>query len=74
MFILNKYILRPVTDTEELYKNSRVEKEFPEMLKILSLYGKNTTNLWRLNIVSGTMATIFSRFATLGFTSNIHIQ
>ena len=44
------------------------------MLKILSLCSKNTTNLWRLNIVPGTMATIFSRFAAIGFTSNTHIQ
>ncbi len=43
------------------------------MLKILSLCGKNTTNLWRLNIVPGTMTTIFSLFTAIGFTSNTHI-
>jgi hypothetical protein len=37
--------------------------------KILSLWGKNTTNLWRLHILLGTIATIFSIAAGIGFSS-----
>ena len=34
MSIIDKLILRPVPDVEELYKNSRVKEELPEILKI----------------------------------------
>jgi len=69
MSIIDKLILRPVPDVEELYKNSRVKEELPEILKILALWGKNTTNLWRLHIILGVTATIFSILAAIGFSS-----
>ncbi|HSF50227.1 MAG TPA: hypothetical protein VLA74_05640 [Nitrososphaeraceae archaeon] len=69
MSIIDKLILRPVPDAEELYKNSRAKEELPEILKILSLWGKNTTNLWRLHIILGITATIFSILAAIGFSS-----
>ena len=69
MSIINKLLLRPVPNVEELYKNSRVEKELPEILKILAQWGNNTTNLWRWHIILGTMATIFSILAAIGFSS-----
>ncbi|MGB9168549.1 MAG: hypothetical protein WCB31_06460 [Nitrososphaeraceae archaeon] len=69
MSIIDKLILRPVPDVEELYKNSRVKEDLPEILKILALWGKNTTNLWRLHIILGVTATIFSILAAIGFSS-----
>jgi len=69
MSIIDKLILRPVPDVEELYKNSHVKEELPEILKILALWGKNTTNLWRLHIILGITATIFSILAAIGFSS-----
>ena len=69
MSILDKLLLRPVPNVEELYKNSRVEKELPAILKILAQWGNNTTNLWRWHIILGTMATIFSILTAIGFSS-----
>lgn len=69
MSITDKILLRPVPNVEELYKNSRIEKELPEILKILAQWGNNTTNLWRWHIILGTMATIFSILAAIGFSS-----
>ncbi|HJS64255.1 MAG TPA: hypothetical protein VJ767_05300 [Nitrososphaeraceae archaeon] len=69
MSIIDKLISRPVPDVEELYKNSRVKEELPEIFKILALWGKNTTNLWRLHIILGVTATIFSILAAIGFSS-----
>jgi hypothetical protein len=69
MSIIDKLLLRPVPDVKKLYKNSRVEKEFEEILEILSQWGNNTANLWRWHIILGTMATIFSILAAIGFSS-----
>jgi len=42
--IIGKLLLRPVPDVKKLYKNSRVEKEFEEILEILSQWGNNTAS------------------------------
>jgi hypothetical protein len=67
--ILDKLLLRPVPNVEEIYKDSRIEEELPAILKILALWGNNTTNLWRWHIILDTMATIFSILAAIGFSS-----
>jgi hypothetical protein len=72
--LLDKLLLRPVPNVEEIYKNSRVEEELPEILKILALWGNNTTNLWRWHIILGTMATIFSILAAIGFSTGIPLE
>jgi len=69
MSIIDKLKLRPIPDVEELYKTGRVKEELPEILKILALWGKNSTNLWRLHIILGITATIFSILAGVGFSS-----
>src|SRR5215211_4660907 len=69
MSIIDKLLLRPVPDVKKIYKNSRVEKEFEEILEILPQWGNNTANLWRWHIILGTMATIFSILAAIGFSS-----
>lgn len=66
---LDQFLLKPVPDVEKLYHDSRIKKEFPSILTILSLWGRNTTNLWRIHIILGTIATIFSILAAIGFTS-----
>jgi hypothetical protein len=73
MSIIDKLLLRPVPNVEELYKNSRIDKEFNEILKILAIWGNNSTNLWRWHIILGTMATIFSILAATGLGSATQI-
>jgi hypothetical protein len=34
----------------ERYKNTRIDREFPEILAYLELWGSNTTILWTLHI------------------------
>jgi hypothetical protein len=66
---LDKLLLKPVPNVEVIYRHSRVEQELPAVLKILALWDNNTTNLWRWHIILGTMATIFSILAAIGFSS-----
>jgi hypothetical protein len=42
------------------YKGTRIEKEIPEMLAYLELWGSNTTKLWAVHITLGVIATFFS--------------
>lgn len=44
----------------ERYKNTRIDRELPEMLAYLELWGSNTTILWTLHIALGVIATFFS--------------
>lgn len=73
MSIIDKLLLRPVPNVEELYKNSRIDKEFNEILKILAIWGNNSSNLWRWHIILGTMATIFSILAATGLGNGTQI-
>ena len=47
----------------ERYKNTRIDRELPEMLAYLELWGSNTTILWTLHIALGVVATFFSLLA-----------
>lgn len=44
----------------ERYKNTRIDRELPEMPAYLELWGSNTTILWTLHIALGVIATFFS--------------
>jgi hypothetical protein len=52
--------LRPIPNVINAYRGSRVDREVPEMLTYLQLWGDNTTNLWAVHIALGVIATFFS--------------
>jgi hypothetical protein len=57
----------------ERYKNTRIDRELPEMLAYLELWGSNTTILWTLHIALGVIATFFS-LLTASQIGHIHDQ
>lgn len=47
----------------ESYRGTRVDRELPDMLTYLKLWGYNTIRLWAIHITLGVLATIFSLLA-----------
>ena len=52
--------LKPIPDLTNAYKGTRVDREVPEMLTHLQLWGSNTNQLWILHITLGVIGTFFS--------------
>ena len=57
---LKNFFFTPIPDLTDTYKESRVDREIPEMLIYLKLWGSNTTKLWTVHITLGVIATFFS--------------
>jgi hypothetical protein len=57
---MKNFFFKPIPDATNTYKGSRVDKEIPEMLTYLQLWGSNTTKLWIVHITLGVIATFFS--------------
>ena len=49
-----------------MYKGTRLEEEYPEMLVYLKLWSSNATILWGIHIFLGVLATFFSLLAAAG--------
>jgi hypothetical protein len=58
--IMQIFSLRPIPDVRNTYRGTRVEREVPEMLTYLQLWGSNATQLWIVHITLGVIATFFS--------------
>ena len=56
----NFFFPEPLPNTTNTYKGTRVDKEVPEILTYLQLWGSNTTKLWIIHITLGIIATFFS--------------
>lgn len=57
---LKNFFFTPIPDLTDTYKDFRVDREIPEMLIYLKLWGSNTTKLWTVHITLGVLATFFS--------------
>ena len=66
MDIRNFLSLQPIPDTN-VYKGTLVERELPEILVYLKLWGNNSRGLWAFHIFLGIFATFFSLLAATGF-------
>jgi hypothetical protein len=64
--IRNFLSLQPIPDTN-VYKGTLVERELPEILVYLKLWGNNSRGLWAFHIFLGIFATFFSLLAATGF-------
>ena len=58
--IFKDFFFKPIPDATNTYKGTRVDREIPEMLTYLQLWGSNTTKLWTVHITLGVIATFFS--------------
>jgi hypothetical protein len=58
--------LQPIPDTN-VYNDTRIKKEMPDILVYLKLWGNNTRGLWAFHIFLGIFATFFSLLAATGF-------
>lgn len=57
---MKDFFFKPIPDATNTYRGTRVDKEIPEMLTYLQLWGSNTTKLWAVHIALGVVATFFS--------------
>src|ERR671918_1672600 len=64
--LTNLLSLQPIPDTN-VYKGTPIERELPEILVYLKLWGNNTRGLWAFHIFLGIFATFFSLLAATGF-------
>ena len=64
--LTNLLSLQPIPDTN-VYKGTPIERELPEILVYLKLWGNNTRILWAFHIFLGIFATFFSLLAATGF-------
>jgi hypothetical protein len=53
-----------------MYKDTRIEKEMPEILQYLNMWGTNATRLRYIHIFLGTFATFFALLAAADFWEN----
>jgi hypothetical protein len=72
----NNIFLRPIPDLSNTYKETRIEKELPEMLIYLKLWGHNTHLLWIYHILLGILATFFTILSAslIDVIDNIYIK
>ena len=66
---MKNFFFTPIPDLTDTYKDSRVDREIPEMLIYLKLWGSNTTKLWTVHVI----ATFFS-LLTASLIGNIDDQ
>lgn len=70
MDIRNLLSLQPIPNTN-VYHGTRIEKEMPEILVYLKLWGNNTRVLWGFHIFLGIFATFFSMLAATSFVEEL---
>jgi hypothetical protein len=66
LFKFRNILLGITPDMSSMYKGTRLEEEYPEMLVYLKLWSSNATILWGIHIFLGVLATFFSLLAAAG--------